>query len=117
MEKYELITKSIYDYEELPEWEENEKRLATFCSALSAMGIDSKKDLFCSLCGDWRKIDKVSFYGVNEALDAMAIKDGVDFIRFEDGHLGMVGYYSGLRDIVKIYRNVNDDDVDEDEEY
>lgn len=32
---------------------------------------------------------------INEAVQILAIKDGCDFVRFENGNYGFVGYYNG----------------------
>lgn len=37
-----------------------------------------------------------------EAIEAMAIKDGVDLVKFENGNYGFVAYYNGFSDAFEI---------------
>ena len=46
---------------------------------------------------EWSK-DEVTWDRITDAIDALAIKDGVDMVRFEKGTLGFVAYYNGFKD-------------------
>lgn len=46
---------------------------------------------------EWRN-DEVTWDRIIDAIDALAIKDGVDMVRFEKGTLGFVAYYNGFKD-------------------
>ena len=110
MEKYNLIGKSIYDYDELPEWDENEKRYNDFVDRLKNSGINPNTDIFIQFVGEWRKSDSLhSLYGIDEIIECLAIKDGIDYVLFNDGKYGIVAYYNGRKDIAKIISNVPDD--------
>ena len=42
--------------------------------------------------------DEVTWDRITDAIDALAIKDGVDMVRFKKGTLGFVAYYNGFKD-------------------
>ena len=39
---------------------------------------------------------------VNECLDSLAIKDGVNFVRYENGNHGFIGYYNSHENGIEI---------------
>lgn len=50
--------------------------------------------------------DYVTNDTIYDAIDALAIKDGVDLVRFENGNIGFVAYYNGHKDAFEIYGKV-----------
>lgn len=44
---------------------------------------------------------------LHDAIEALAIKDGVDLVRFENGNIGFVAYYSGYKDGFEILGKVD----------
>ena len=46
--------------------------------------------------------DYVTIDTIYDAIDALAIKDGVDLVRFENGNEGFVAYYNGYKDAFEI---------------
>ena len=43
-----------------------------------------------------------------ESIEALAIKDGIDLIKFENGNLGFVAYYNGHKDIIEFVARLED---------
>lgn len=39
---------------------------------------------------------------ITDGIDALAIKDGADLVRFFNGNVGFVGYYNGYKDAFEI---------------
>lgn len=117
MEKYTVIGLSIYEHEYTDE--ENMDRLENFLGLLRSVGVEAdgrfKKDsaLWVRFIGDWREDGYGVMEDLNECIDCLAIKDGVDFVQYSDGSLGCVAYYNGLRDAVKIIRNMTDKECEE----
>ena len=106
MEKYEIIGKSIYDCEMSDT--ENESRYNDFIDLLASTGIEDDC-IIADLFGDWRNIRNYWFDNVDNCIECLAIKDGIDYIRFSDGCLGIVAYYNGKKDIAKIVGNYRED--------
>lgn len=46
---------------------------------------------------EWSK-DEVYWDRITDAIDALAIKDGVDMVRFEKGTIGFVAYYNDFKE-------------------
>lgn len=112
MDKYTVLGLSIYEHEYTEE--ENEDRLAEFIDTLRSVGIEAAGPrILVEFVGDWRKDGLGIFWDLNECIDCLAIKDGADFVRFADGTYGVVAYYNGKRDAVKITRNITEDEYEE----
>lgn len=56
----------------------------------------------------WINKDYSMFCDIDDIINMLAIKDGVDLVRFENGNLGYVAYYNGMEDIVEIVAKVED---------
>lgn len=46
------------------------------------------------------------FDGIEEASQYLAIKDGCDLVRFENGNIGFVAYYNGHKNGFEIIQNI-----------
>lgn len=102
MEKYTIIGKSIYDQDFTES--DNESRYNDFIDLLSSTGI-ANDCIVADLFGNWRNISGYCFDDVDECIECLAIKDGIDYIRFDDGSLGIVAYYNNKKDIAKFIGN------------
>lgn len=47
---------------------------------------------------------------INEAVQYLAIKDGVDLVQFENGNYGFVAYYNGTENGFEILESEDDED-------
>lgn len=56
----------------------------------------------------WIRNDYSLFCDIDDAINILAIKDGADLVRFENGNLGYVAYYNGMTDIIEIVAKAKD---------
>ena len=100
-QNYEIVTKrKLYDYLDISESEEEKFReeLIKEQSEFLAKEITTKNVILHFLedthfCDD--KYEYVSKEDIDEYIQYLAIKDGVDLVRFSNGNLGFVAYYNG----------------------
>lgn len=50
--------------------------------------------------------EQTTEFCVDEAIEALAIKDGVDIVRFNNGNVGFIAYYNGHENGFEILREV-----------
>lgn len=97
--KYTILTKRrVYDsYYLLDEnwseklWEEQEKKCEELGIDTSSLADEVKCHFFDSVFFD----EHTGFYNVYDAIQCLAIKDGVNLVQYENGNYGFVAYYSG----------------------
>ena len=94
IDNYEIITlHKVFDNESTSEalFEEQTEILKHY-------GLDWDSEVEAHFFeSEWSK-DEVYWDRITDAIDALAIKDGVDMVRFEKGTLGFVAYYNGFKD-------------------
>ena len=96
--RYEVITKlhcldndGTDDFTERLFNEQNEK--------LEVFGFDFIGEAMTRINGG-----DVEINAINEAIQYLAIKDGIDLVMFENGNLGFVAYYNNYKDYLEILR-------------
>lgn len=50
--------------------------------------------------------EQTTEFCIDEAIEALAIKDGVDIVRFDNGNIGFIAYYNGNINGFEILREV-----------
>lgn len=50
--------------------------------------------------------EQITEFCIDEAIEALAIKDGVDIVRFDNGNIGFIAYYNGHKNGFEILREV-----------
>lgn len=106
--KYEIIGKTLYD---VPE-EEREARDEGITQYL----IEHMRGREVALKTDtWGYIDLTitdsrfdPWYDLEDAIERLAIKDGCDLIRYDNGNLGLVAYYNGRKSYLEIITDEKD---------
>ena len=113
--KYEIATKrKLYDYTFMTEEQEEifREELAKEQDAVLKQTLEEYDwhDTFYCIRhkSTWIKEDYSVFWSIDDAINCLAVKDGIDLVRFENGNLGYVGYYNGRRDIVEIVAKAKD---------
>lgn len=88
-----IITKhQVYETEDTDAiWKEQEEK----CEIL---GIDTgyfANPVLCHFFNSPFFNEKTGYWTVYDAIQCLAIKDGVDLVQFDNGNLGFVAYYNG----------------------
>lgn len=104
---YKVLGKSLYDVPE-EEREARDERLTMYL-------IDHMRDREVALKTDtWGYISiTISdggdvWYDLEDAIERLAIKDGCDLVRYDDGTLGLVAYYNGRKSYLQIITDEKD---------
>ena len=103
--RYEVIGKSLYDYLGIKTDAELEARNEEITDALLSHLEGRETAIKVDVWGakDSRICDgRYAWADLEDAIDSLAIKDGVDMIRFENGNLGLVAYYNGRKSFLEI---------------
>lgn len=103
--RYEVIGKSLYDYLGIKTDTELEVRNEEITDALLSHLEGRETAITVDVWGakDSRICDgRYAWADLEDAIDSLAIKDGVDIIRFENGNLGLVAYYNGRKSFLEI---------------
>lgn len=103
--RYEVIGKSLYDYLGIKTDAELEARNEEITNALLSHLEGRETAITVDVWGakDSRICDgRYAWADLEDAIDSLAIKDGVDMIRFENGNLGLVAYYNGRKSFLEI---------------
>lgn len=105
--KYKVLTqKSILDmeYENEKQWEQD--CLALYKeqnSILKENGIDNLESQWVHFFESPYSYDIIVKTDIDDAIEHLAIKDGVDLVQYENGNYGYVAYYSGVDNGFEIY--------------
>lgn len=93
IDNYEIITQmKVYDdnFDDEIVYEEQEKILRSY-------GLDWTSEIEAHYFDSAFHNDTVIWDSILNCIDGLAIKDGVDMVRFEKGTIGFVAYYSGYK--------------------
>ena len=106
---FKIITKrSILDIPYENE-EQNEKDMIELYneqnSILVSNGYDLNKSYSIHFFDSIYMHDNIMETDIREAIEFLAIKDGVDLVQYESGNYGFVAYYSGHKNGFEILRN------------
>ena len=114
--KYKIITnKSVLD---IPY--ENNKQYEKDCTVLveeqdeilKANGFEFDKRYKIHILDSHYSNETYINEEINEAVQYLAIKDGVDLVQFENGNYGFVAYYNGYENGFEILGSEDDEDED-----
>lgn len=64
-------------------------------AVLESLGYDYFSE-YVTFFGKAKGVECDGFYTMNEAVQGLALKDGVDLVEFENGCIGFVSYYRGF---------------------
>lgn len=93
IDDYEIVTlHKVYDGEDF-----NDERFQEMESILKEYGLDWQSEIEAHYFNSAFFDDGVIWDTINNCIDGLAIKDGVDMVRFEKGTLGFVAYYNGYK--------------------
>ena len=99
MERYTIITKhQVYsDYDEADYEKEIELRYEEQQEKLKILGFKYERgtDYVCHFFDSVFFDEDTNATSIPEAIEYLAIKDGVDLVQFENGNYGFVAYYNG----------------------
>ena len=99
MEKYTIITKhQVYsDYDEADYEKEIELRYEEQQEKLKILGFKYERgvDYVCHFFNSVFFDEETCVTSIPEAIECLAIKDGVDLVLFTNGNYGFVAYYNG----------------------
>lgn len=100
-QEYEIVTKrKLYDYCDIPEEEEERFRTELWEEQMEVIEREiSTKNVIIHFLEDTHFCDDCYEYAAKKEIDEyiqyLAIKDGVDLVRFSNGNLGCIAYYNG----------------------
>lgn len=100
-QNYEIATKrKLYDYLDVPESEEEKFREELCKEQTDFLEREiTTKNVIIHFIEDTHFCDERYEYAATESIDEyiqyLAVKDGVDLVRFSNGNLGFVAYYNG----------------------
>lgn len=100
-QEYEVVTKrKLYDYCDLPEEEEDKFREELWQEQNDVLNKEiTTENVIIHFLEDTHYCDECYRYAatkeINEYIQYLAVKDGVDLVRFSNGNLGYIAYYSG----------------------
>ena len=107
-QNYTIVTqRKLYDYCGMSEAEEEEFREQLWEEQTEFLAKEIKtKNVVIHFIEDTTFIDDTYEYVAATEIDVMiqylAVKDGVDLVRFENGNLGYVAYYNGHENAFEI---------------
>lgn len=91
-----LTSKSVYDIEDTDNYDTEIEKLSEEQNALlSKLGYEYCDREYLVKFG---RIDDYEVISIDEAIQRLAIKDGVDLVEFENGNIGFVAYYHGFNE-------------------
>lgn len=97
--KYTIITKhQVYsDYDEADYEKEVELRYEEQQEKLKILGFKYERmaDYVCHFFDSTYFDEETTTMSIPEAIECLAIKDGIDLVQFENGNYGFVAYYNG----------------------
>lgn len=107
-QNYKIVTqKKLYDYLDIPEEKEEKFREELWAEQTDFLEKEIKTENVIihfiedtHFCND--SYDYVSVKEINEQIQYLAIKDGVDLVQFENGNYGFVAYYNGHENAFEI---------------
>lgn len=97
---YEIATKrKLYDYSDMTEEEEEIFRENLYEEQMKIIDLQVKtKNVIIHILEDDYYLNEHFFYDkkeeINRYLEYLAIKDGADLVKFENGNLGYIAYYN-----------------------
>lgn len=100
-QNYEIVTqRKLYDYIDIPEEEEEKFREELWEEQLKFLKKEiTTKNVIIHFIEDTHFCDDKYVYAATESIDEytqyLAVKDGVNLVRFSNGNLGFVAYYNG----------------------
>lgn len=107
-QNYEIVTqRKLYDYIDIPEEEEEKFREELWEEQLKFLEKEiTTKNVIIHFIEDTHFCDDKYVYAATESIDEytqyLAVKDGLDLVRFSNGNLGYVAYYSGHQNAFEI---------------
>lgn len=108
---WDIVRECMTEQEELKEQTDREKLIEEQDNILKqAYGKSWFVEPFYMIRhkSDWIKEEYAVFWDIDDAINCLAIKDGADLIRFENGNLGYVAYYNGMKDIIEFVARFKD---------
>jgi hypothetical protein len=107
-QNYEIVTsRKLYDYCDILEEEEEKFREELYEEQLVFLEKEIKtENVIIHFIEDTHFIDDYCRYTATTEIDKfiqyLAVKDGVDLVRFSNGNLGFVAYYNGHENAFEI---------------
>lgn len=107
-QNYEIVTqRKLYDYCDIPESEEEKFREELCKEQLEFLASEIKTEhVILHFIEDTHFCDDSYRYAstteIDEYIQYLAVKDGVDLVRFSNGNLGYVAYYNGHKNAFEI---------------
>jgi hypothetical protein len=107
-QNYKIVTlRKLYDYLDIPEEEEEKFREELWEEQLEFIGKEiTTKNVIIHFIEDTHFCDECYRYAsakeIDEYTQYLAVKDGVDLVRFSNGSLGFVAYYNGHENAFEI---------------
>ena len=107
-QNYEVVTqRKLYDYCDIPESEEEEFREQLRKEQEDFLANEIKtENVMIHFIEDTAFLGEAYEYvaatEIEDMIQYLAIKDGVDLVRFENGNLGYVAYYNGYENAFEI---------------
>lgn len=103
--KYEIVGKSLYSFdtligEDAERDARDEEIMKTLLAHLEGRETVIAVDVWG--CTDWIVCDGSWVWSLYDMVELLAIKDGVDMVRFDNGNLGLVAYYNGRESYLEI---------------
>ena len=87
--KYAIITKNkVYESEPEEIYKEQYEKKKIF-------GLSDEKEYVCHFFDSAFFDESTEAMYLEDAIERLAIKDGVDMVQFDNGNLGFIAYYSG----------------------
>ncbi len=68
------------------------------------LGITLHDEVECHFFESVFSWDNTEIISIRDAIEALAIKDGVDLVRFSNGNYGFVAYYNGYKNGFEILK-------------
>lgn len=107
--KYDILTKhSMLDMIALEDENEVLNLVEEQTEVLESLGFDYSKSYIMVFNGNTKRLTTIE-----DAIQMLALKEGADLVRFEDGNIGFVGYYGSWdteKNNFKIIREATEDD-------
>ena len=107
MDKYEILTKNTcYTIGETDE--EREALINEQNEVLASLGYDLTAAYDAHYFESSYMNDETTYDDIPNLIERLAIKDGVDLVRFDNGNVGFVAYYSGKENGFEILGSVTE---------
>lgn len=98
---YKVLGRSVYDVPEEEREARDEKITLYLIDHMRSREVVLKTDTWGyedTTISDGGDV----WYDLEDAIERLAIKDGCDLVRYENGNLGLVAYYSGRKSYLEI---------------